>query len=180
MLKFKSRHLVIALGLVALAAPAVADGQRPLPVVATVTAVDTGDDEHMWDPTDATIAIGGTVTFRYPSGSSAHNVAFLGPQPSGCTQTGRTSAEAAPPLPATPSPAGWEGTCRFDAAGSYAFVCEAHPGMRGTIHVGDPAAATETSTPTPGAAATPGPDTQTPLKDAVTLARSQNGVRVRG
>ena len=68
---------------------------------------------------------------------------------------------------------------RFDSAGVYTFFCQAHPGMRGTIRVGDPAA--PLPAPTPGATAPPAPaQTQTTLEGAVTLGRSQKGARVRG
>ena len=47
-------------------------------------------------------------------------------------------------MPNTVQPPGWEGYCRFTAAGVYTFFCQAHGGMEGTVVVGNP-------TPTPDA-----------------------------
>ena len=58
----------------------------------------------------------------------------------------------APPLPAFINPPGWEGYCTFPNAGTYTFVCGAHPEMTGTVIVQD---ATPTPTASPTATATP-------------------------
>jgi hypothetical protein len=130
----------------------------------------TADDGQ---DTSLTIATGGTVTFTYPDGGmSFHNVRFQGAQP---TCTG---------LPAQAQAAPWSGSCTFDHAGTYPFVCSLHMDMTGTVVVADPVAATPTPggggyptpTPTPVPTATPAP--QSTLK--VTLAPRQRGTHVRG
>ena len=92
--------------------------------------------------------------------------------------------------PANAGP-GWQGRCTFDEAGTYAFVCGYHPGMRGRVIVRAPAP-TPTSTVAPGASPTPagsGGDpapTPTPAPTArqtslkLKLAAVQRGTRVRG
>jgi plastocyanin len=122
-----------------------------------------------------TVAPGATVTFSYPSGASLHNVVFRDAQPASCS--------GLPPADQPRGP-GWSGTCTFDHAGTYAFVCGLHPDMTGEVVV--PAAATPTvpgatPTPAPPSAAvtpTPTPSPQSTLK--VTLPPRQAGTHVRG
>jgi plastocyanin len=120
------------------------------PGTASFTAVDMGSS-HFWyvtgtTSTQATIAQGGTVTFSYPSGSSRHNVDFgSGPQPSSCTQTAGPNSGAVPPLPHVPTAPGWSGSCTFNNAGTYIFICDLHPNMISTIIVQAPEATTSTS-----------------------------------
>jgi plastocyanin len=138
---------------------------------------------------ELTIAPGQTVEFSYPGGASFHNVVFEDPQPSSCT--------GVQPGDATP---GWKGSCRFDEAGTFRFVCGYHDEMKGRVVVRaaptptPTATRTPTRTPTPTPTADPGgtgPTTspapggtgptatvQTKLK--VTLARTQRSMRVRG
>jgi plastocyanin len=159
-------------------------GAAQPPPTATVMAVD-----NAWQAdnggTTATVAVGGTVTFSYPSGMSIHNVDFTQAQPTTCTQTSGSNTGAAPPLPSTPTGPGWAGNCRFDAAGSYAFVCGAHAFMTGTVQVGDGSGGPPGSPPgtpgTPGTPTTPGsgsPGQSQPL--SVKVARRQRGTTVRG
>jgi plastocyanin len=151
------RHLSLGLAsiaagaAVAVAVPEIAPGDGP-PSSASFTAVDfawnvTGSTAHA-----VTIATGGTVTFGYPSGRSAHNADFSGGSaPTSCTQTAGSNTGATPPLPATPKAAGWSGTCRFDAPGRYAFHCDLHPtSMKGTIDVVATTATTGTTATSPG------------------------------
>jgi plastocyanin len=115
----------------------------------------SGDTAH-----EATIAIGGTVTFAYPTGASAHNADFgSGAAPSSCAQMAGVSSGAVPPLPATPAAPGWSGTCTFNAAGTYSFHCDLHPGMTGTVVVIDPNAPPPPTTP---GSTTTGTGTQPP------------------
>jgi plastocyanin len=115
---------------------------------------------------ELTIAPGETVTFAYPAGGSFHNVRFRDGQPAACSGV----------PPANPAP-GWEGSCRFDEPGSYAFICEFHPGMTGRVIVSAPA----TPTPTPSPTSTPTPTaTPAPATLKLTLARNQRSMRVRG
>jgi plastocyanin len=187
----RARHLslylaALAAGVVvafAVSASAQGDAAQP-PPTAAVTAVDY-DWEADNGGTTAAVAAGGTVTFSYPTGMSLHNVEFTQSQPATCTQTAGSDTGAVPPLPAQPSGPGWAGTCRFDAAGSYAFVCGLHAYMTGTVHVGDgsgtppvgpPGYPAPPPTPTPPGSDSPGQSK--PLK--VTVARRQRGTTVRG
>jgi plastocyanin len=129
------------------------------PATADVVAVDNAfRDASSADPSDNTVEItaGGSVTFGYPSGTSAHNVTFA-TAPSSCTQTAGIAITAAPPLPAYAQPQGWSGHCEFSTPGTYDFVCGIHPDMKGKVVVADAA----TPTPTPTLTATPTP-TPTP------------------
>ena len=125
----------------AVAVPALAPGDAAPPATGSFTAQDfawhvTGDATS----SSVTIAMGGTVTFGYPSGASRHNADFSGgSMPASCTQTAGTQGGTPPPLPTVPTTAGWSGTCRFDTPGTYAFHCDMHPTvMHGTIVVVDP------------------------------------------
>jgi plastocyanin len=144
------------------------------------------DANHDESSSTITVHAGDTVAFSYPMGASHHNVVFnTAAKPSSCTG-----------LPPDQFPAwapGWSGSCRFDRAGAYPFVCAVHPQMTGTVTVID--AATPTPTAPPGATPTPTPGgnpyptpTPTPtadppqstLRGAVKLASRQTGTRVRG
>ena len=190
-MSLRARHLPLYIAALAVGAvlalvvstPAEGGAAQP-PPTATVTAVD-----NAWEAdnggTTAAVAAGGTVTFSYPSGMSIHNVEFTQAQPTICTQTSGGGMGAVPPLPSTPTGPGWAGNCRFDAAGSYAFVCGFHAFMTGTVQVGDGSGAPPGSPPgtpgTPGTPTTPGtgsPGQTQPL--SVKIARRQRGTTVRG
>jgi plastocyanin len=117
-------------------APAVALADVP-PLTAGFTAVDVTSANHQWYATGttsntATIATGGTVTFAYPTGTSLHNAAFTAAaKPTSCTPA--LGATLATPTPAARAP--WTAACRFDTAGTYAFVCQVHANMRATVIV---------------------------------------------
>jgi plastocyanin len=163
------RRVVIIAAAAAALSPALAYGAD-----AGFTAVDFG-----WvadgGGNELTIAPGETVTFAYPAGQSFHNVVFEGTQPSSCT--GLQPVDAGP---------GWNGSCRFEDAGTYRFVCGYHAEMTGRVVVR--AAPTPTPTPTAPPATGPAPATPTPTPTAtpaptalkVTLARRQRSLRVRG
>lgn len=123
----------------AVALPALAPGDSA-PSTAQFTAVDFAWEVTGTSSSIATIAVGGTVTFGYPSGGSGHNADFAGgPAPTSCTQTAGTNSGPVPPLPAIPTAVGWSGSCRFDTPGTYAFHCDAHPyQMQGIVEVVDP------------------------------------------
>jgi plastocyanin len=177
--------------------PALAGAQQQQdPTTGEITAVDNGA-AHAFkangtDASTLTIATGGTVTFDYPAGTSRHNVDFTDAKPSSCTQTAPPSAANVPPLPPTVQGPGWAGTCTFSTAGTYAFRCDLHLNMKGTVVVRDPVVETPTPTPTPSpaAGATPAPTPtaapvaarrpQSTLTRAVDLSRPQTGSRVRG
>ncbi|HEU0316940.1 MAG TPA: hypothetical protein VFR49_06400 [Solirubrobacteraceae bacterium] len=164
---------------------------------ASFTAVDSGQpilELHYWYATgttnnSVTIAPGGTVSFSYPAGDSSRNVVFTGPQPSACTQTAAPygyTIGSAPPLPQSPQPAGWSGSCRFDTPGTYPFQdAFASDAVTGTVVV-----ATTTTTPPPTTTqttTTPPPTTTTfhepPIPAASSSLRAagvQHGTTVRG
>jgi plastocyanin len=192
-LRLKTRDLVIAAACgIAVGVPALAYG-RADPVV-TINATGT-DPDYAWDQTDVTIAPGDTVKFsnQQTAASAFHNVTFSADKPTSCTQTSGNANGNVPggPMPNAPRK-GWTGECRFDAPGTYQFLCGSHPYMTGTIRVVAAATPTPTATATPGASPTPTPtpgpgggtggpkETQTSLAGAVTLAKSQTGTRVRG
>jgi plastocyanin len=131
--------------------PTVAAGSSP-PSTASFKAFDFGWSANGGTATKLTLAQGGTVAFSYPSGRSEHNADFgEGPRPSSCAQTAgsssgsvpplprQTSSGSVPPLPRQPTGAGWTGTCRFNTPGAYAFHCDLHTFMTGTIVVEGPA-----------------------------------------
>jgi plastocyanin len=198
----QTRRRVVA-GLAALAAgtaaayavsgPAAAGSSAPS--TASVTAVDF--DWSMPGSTDYTdtIAAGGSVTFSYPSGVSIHNVDFTGGGPTACTQTAGAAAGPVSPLPAAPEAPGWSGICRFDTPGTYAFVCDNHNYMKGTIVVEGRGASTTTtgasttstgssSAPgdqTPGAGSSaPGGSSSPSVRPRVSVAHRQRGAVLRG
>jgi plastocyanin len=141
-LKGRTRHLpwlvVGAVAALLVPSPAFAD---PPPLTAKFTAVDTSATAHRWvdsvTTTNATtIATTGTVTFDYPVAPfpSTHNVNFTSAnKPTSCQRVG--GAAGPPPLPSPPSRAPWTVSCTFDTPGTYAFNCQVHPTMTGTINV---------------------------------------------
>jgi len=123
---------------------------EPPPLTATFTAVDTSASAHKWVDTASntnatTIATTGTVTFDYPVAPfpSIHNVNFTSAlKPATCQRLG--GAAGPPPMPSPAARAPWTVSCTFDTPGTYAFNCQIHPTMTGTINVtGD----SKTSTP---------------------------------
>jgi plastocyanin len=134
-----------------------------------------------------TIAQGGTVSFSYPTGSSAHNAHFDSAQPTSCTQTAGPSSGSVPPLPHSGSAPGWSGTCTFNTPGTYAFHCDVHPyTMIGTVVVqasgtttGTTTAPTTTTTRTTTTSPTPPHSPGSPLS-AISIPAVQHGPAVRG
>jgi plastocyanin len=179
----------------AVGGPAAAGSSAPS--TASVTAVDF--DWSMPGATDYTdtIAAGGSVTFSYPTGVSIHNVDFTAGGPTTCTQTAGASAGPVSPLPAMPEAPGWSGTCRFDAPGTYQFVCDNHNYMKGTIVVEGRGTSTTTTTTSgsttaggtstapsdqaPGAGtSTSGGSSSSPARPRVSVAHRQRGAVLRG
>ena len=178
----RSGHL--ALYLAALAGGAglavvVASAGAEEPTTASITAKDPYSFDNGSGGNSVSIAKGGTVTFGYPTGASAHNVVFSTAQPTSCTN-----------MPATASPPGWSGSCTFDSYGTYAFHCGLHSFMTGKVEVPDPNAPTtgttsptETGGTTPGGGEPPGggnPGGEVLTPPAVKVAGSQRGTVVRG
>jgi plastocyanin len=177
----RARHLSLYLAaLAAGAAVAVAlvspahGGVQPPP-----SASFTAENNHWYVTgtlsTTAAIAAGGSVTFTSPAGNNDHNASFQGAGPSSCD----------PPLPGPPTDAPWSSTCQFNTAGTYSFVCTAHPGMGGTVEVVAPGTpttpppTTEPGTPPPGGNP-PGGGPGQPGSPTVKVPRRQRGTTVRG
>jgi plastocyanin len=141
-LKSRTRHLpwLAVAAVAALLAPAAASAEPP-PLTAKFTAVDTSATAHKWvdsvnGTSSTTIATSGTVTFDYPVAPfpSTHNVTFAGTsKPATCQRAG--GASGPPPLPSPPARAPWTVSCTFDTPGTYAFNCQVHPTMTGTVVV---------------------------------------------
>lgn len=117
-----------------------------LALAATVVPALAANDETLearnyeFDRPDVTIAVGDTVTFTIAPGSVPHSFAF----------------DDGASYPTSPQPPGaaWDNLSRtFTAAGTYTYVCGAHPSMTGVVRVESPAA-----TPTPSA--TPDPSSE--------------------
>lgn len=139
----------------AIAIPSLAWGDPP-PTSASIYAYDRGfEDAPGSGNSTVTIAPGGTVDFSYPIGGNFHNVVFDQDQPTSCTQTSGVDVGSVPPLPAIPLGPGWDGSCRFDTEGTYAFHCQAHPlEMTGTVVVTADASPSPTTSATATASAT--------------------------
>jgi plastocyanin len=136
----KLRTWALAALAAAAAWPAAAHAAPPL--TADYTATDVTATNHQWyvtgtTVTTSTIAAHGVVSFKYPVGTSRHDVIFStsGPKPTGCTPALTTVAQGAYVPPTGPTARGWGASCSFDAPGTYSFVCQLHPNMRGTIVV---------------------------------------------
>jgi plastocyanin len=186
----RARHLllcIVALVAGTVAAFAVAGSVgAAAPTTASIEAHDYG----FWDAanhsaTTVTIATGGTVNFSYPSGGNAHNVDFgSGSQPTSCTQASGNNSGPVPPLPAFPTEQGWTGRCTFNTPGTYSFHCDMHTYMTGTVIVEGTSTTTSGGTTSTGSPTTPGStggSSTSPLPTtAVTVARRQKGVVLRG
>jgi plastocyanin len=136
----KLRTWVIAAMACAAACPAAAQAAPPL--TADYTATDVTATNHQWyvagtTITTSTIATHGVVNFKYPAGTSRHDVIFAasGPKPTTCTPALTTVAQGAFIPPTGPTAPGWSASCTFDTPGTYSFACQLHPTMRGTIVV---------------------------------------------
>src|SRR5688572_6252918 len=105
---------VVAAVIGALACADRAAAQEPPSIVATDNAFSLAGG----GPANVTIASGGSVTFSYPAGESAHNVFFTGAAPAGCVTVTGPAAGANGPLPLTASPPAWSGSCTFNAPGT--------------------------------------------------------------
>jgi len=124
------------------------------------------------DSTVAEIQAGGTVDFTDGAGALAHNADFGSAAGVSCVQ-GSGSVIVFPgtftKVPQNALPQKWSGDCTFSTPGTYAFKCDVHPTMTGTIVVdaatGTPTpTATATASPTPTATASPTPTPAPSLK----------------
>ncbi len=184
--------LLLGVAAVLVLAPASAVAEAP-PLSGTINAVDLAFVNPATGQNKVVIAPGGTVDFAYPSGGTTHNVAFTGAAPSACTQTAGTDSGAVPPLPAVPTAAGWAGNCRFDAEGTFGFVCQLHGSMHGSVVVSATVPPAETggsggsgggsgggAQGGGGGAGGAGAGSDGPAAGQLRVVRSQTGMVVRG
>jgi plastocyanin len=146
-----------ALGAAVAVLPALA-GSETTPTIDAVNVAGGlySEEHHYWQPAAATIAPGGSVTFRN-TGEVPHGVEWRSVLKPSCEEgagkvpVGTTSAS---------SGTKWSGSCTFSQPGSYSFYCTVHgKAMSGTINVQVPG--TSTGTMTTGAESPPGAATTT-------------------
>jgi len=117
-------HLLLAsvLGSVLLLAAGAVSG------LAADKTIEATNSTTTWTPSSAEINAGGTVEFKNASSGLAHGLNWTGtlPETPGCT--GNIPAQGT-------SGSGWSGTCTFNQAGTYNFVCPVHPAMTGHVTV---------------------------------------------
>ncbi len=161
-----------ALALLLLAAPA----ESQAPTLVTIVAADNVFSVDGGGAPNVTIAAGGHVNFTYPSGNSRHNVRFTGAQPTVCgISLGPTGTAAA--LPSLPSPPVWEGGCDFQTPGTYAFVCDLHSSMTGSVTVAAGGASPPPDPPPPEPTVTAD---LAPAASGLKITARQRGFSVRG
>jgi plastocyanin len=149
-------------------AAATAGGERTTAARAAANVTITAAD-FFWNPDTVTIQVGDTVTWTNTQGF--HNV-LLG--------------DSRLNQPGFPEDAAWNPPPQmtFQEEGSYTFVCEVHPGMTGTVNVGDDGGEptpTPTPTPTPGVPPPGGgaPDTTPPTVSNLSVAGAAGRAQVR-
>jgi plastocyanin len=132
-----------------------------------------GLDTLVWDKPQVSVLPGETVTWKFPGTTQAHNV-----------MSGTANWTFASPLGA-PAP---DASFKFDAVGTYRFVCQVHPDtMVGDVIVGDapppppPPPGQQPfpndSTP-PGVLETGGLDTTRPTLRSVRVQRMKRGAKI--
>jgi plastocyanin len=127
-----------------------------------------GSNGYYWNPSTASIGLGGTVTFRSTSPTVPHGVKW----------TGGPEKPSCPGVPSEGEHTGWSGSCTFAQAGTYTFVCNVHPTeMKGAITVSSTEAPPPPPPPPGGSAESP---LRGPASSALKLAKSQHGGSVRG
>jgi plastocyanin len=126
-----------------------------------------GESSPYWNPPTAEIAAGGSVSFKNPSASIFHGVAWTGgPETPKCTG-----------VPVDDFKYSWSGSCTFAQAGSYPFKCTVHPEMTGKITVG---LSGTTPIPPPPGGSPSGSSGGGPAASGLRLAKRQRGSSVRG
>lgn len=181
------RRLILVVAAVLGAAVAVLPALAGSETTPAIEAVNLGSgiyQEHHWQPAQAVVSPGGTVTFRNPS-EVQHGVEWLSAVKPSCEEgAGKV------PVGSTPAASGtkWSGTCTFSQPGTYTFYCTVHgAAMSGTIKVEAGGVTTGTTStgaePPPGVTTTPGtPETPPvgPALQALKLAPRQRGGSVHG
>jgi hypothetical protein len=109
------------------------------------------------------------VTFKNPSGSVLHGVAWTGgPEAPKCTG-----------VPVDEFKYSWSGSCTFTQAGAYPFKCTVHPSMTGKITVAS-SGTNPNPSPQPGSPGLPGSQSGGPALQALNIAKGQRGSSVKG
>ena len=130
-----------------------------------------GTAASKWEPADANVAVGGTVTFKI-SGGAPHPVEAGKAPNAGGSPTGDNSFDTSKCQIAQMSTTGASCKVTFAKAGTYPFFCQVHfaSGMIGTITVGNGGTGTATTTATTGAPTVSAPSAAsgtTPAKPGV-------------
>lgn len=158
------RRTLLAPALAALLAAGAADAAAAANV--DVQAVDGTGADNSWAPANVSVTVGDTVTWKFDGTNLPHNVAS-----SSANWTLKS------PLGLRPAPASFT----FTAAGTYAFICEVHPEMVGSVAVSAPGGTAPPPPPPPpsGPIGFPNPeDAPLELEDGVD-SRSPRLSRVR-
>ncbi len=138
--------LVLLLGIVAAALPALASSETTPAVNATGGGYGS-TVPVAWSPPQVSIAAGGTVAFANPSNEVPHGIIW--------TSSVKPTCSSGVPVGAEQSGTQWSGSCTFSQAGTYAYECSVHHReMTGTVTV-TAAGVTTTMTATPAPGATP-------------------------
>jgi plastocyanin len=143
------RKLLVALaaplGAAVVVMPAVA-GSETSPTIEAVNSKGLYEQQHhYWQPSQATIAPGGTITLSNPT-TVKHGVHWVG-------GPGTPTCEPAVPVGSGEAASGtqWTGSCTFTTPGVYTFYCTVHGSeMTGRITVGSGGTTTSTPTEAPG------------------------------
>jgi plastocyanin len=124
-----------------------------------------GSGPYSWSPANTEVGVGGSVTFKSPSGSVSHGVTWTGgPETPKCTG-----------VPINDFKTNWSGSCTFAQAGAYAFKCYVHPEMTGKMTV----SSSGTPNPPPPSGSPESP-ADGPAMKALRLAKRQRGSFVKG
>ncbi|HEY7829204.1 MAG TPA: hypothetical protein VIC06_01410 [Solirubrobacteraceae bacterium] len=150
--------LVLLLGIVAAALPAMASSETT-PSVEAVTAGSNGIyPAYAWSPKQSTVGVGGSVAFSTGATSAPHGVIWT-------SQVKPTCSSSVPVEGASKEQ--WSGSCTFTQAGAYTFRCAVHEEMTGSVTVTAAGVTTTMSSPapapTPTTPATSPPPTPKPI-----------------
>lgn len=143
-----------------------------------VQAIDgPGGVQNSWSKTQVDVNVGDTVTWKFDGTELPHNVQSSTPNWTFTSPTGAPAQNA---------------SFQFTAAGTYAFVCNVHPEMRGVVAVSEPGG---TAPPPPPVDTSPQPypndssapedlenggfDTTRPRLSRVRVREAGSGLRVR-
>ena len=138
------RLLVLAVAVAALGAGLVLAAGSPAAAQSPPSKVTiSGTAENRWEPADATVKPGGTVTFRVASGATHPVVSGDGSNPQGDNRFDDSKCGLA-----QMTKVGDSCEVKFPKAGTYPFFCQVHVslGMKGTIQVGASAGGATTTT----------------------------------